>query len=187
MAPCVRCGATPAPGAAFCSACGASMAAPAYTTLPAAPAPLAPHPATRPLGVTIVGVTMLVAAAFAILGAVMFAFVMMAGGIVWSEMADFPWGGGFFSMMGGILALFAVFALFLVSLVAAAAIATGIGVLRGANWAWVLTLVLMALNALGGIASLAEQEPGGLFALAVSGVVIWYFFRPEVKAWFART
>jgi len=132
--------------------------------------------------VTIVGLVMAVFGAIAILvGMVVMLFMGALGAFLgaffpFSEGAGFA---GFFGVLGIIAAMF-VFGF------AAVTIATGVGALRGRSWAWIAMLVLMGLNALRGLAGLAQRDIGSVVTLAVSGLVIWYFFTPEVKTWFGR-
>lgn len=202
MAFCPQCGAPIAPGAAFCSACGAMTTSSAPVDAAASPpAPVATHmPAPgaaqpqRPLGVTIVGIATLVGAGFLALGTlamlsmgIFFAAVGMGSGAAFEGVLD----GGFFGWMAGafgamMLFVFLLAAIFMAALVALA-IAAGVGVMRGRSWAWPLMLVVLALWVLGGLSGLADGDLGGVFPILVSGLVGWYFFQPEVKTWFGRS
>lgn len=198
MAFCPQCGAPLATEAAFCSACGASSGsaaplAPASLAAPAA-APVvatgAPAPAVRPVGVTIVGIGTIVLSALGALGVaamLLMGMFFLIFGMGTAAAFDFE---PFDSFAGGFgAAMFALF--FVLALVAAVfvglGIATGLGVLRGRSWAWPLMLIFMGLWILGGLSSLADQDFGGVFSILIGGLVIWYFFQPEVKTWFGRT
>lgn len=180
MGYCPSCGATTNAGATFCHACGAPL-----TTHAPAPASgaTAVHPSqrVRPVGVSIIG---FVTVAFSAIAIVVGLFLMIFMGALGAFVGGFvPGDGGAFAAFFGALGLFvAVF----VFAFAALGIFVGIGVLRGSGWAWIAMLILMGLNALGGLSSLASRDVGGVVSLIVSGLVIWYFFQPDVKAWFGR-
>lgn len=202
MSQCPSCGAASHPGATFCHACGATLPqqgpdVPAGTSrtlalagappagygaqIPAAPAA---GPQARPIGVTIVGIVTIVFGAFtALMGLAVMLFMGALGAVLGSFL---PFGeggaamGGFFGVLGIIIAMLMIG-------FAALVIVTGVGTLRGRSWAWVVMLVLMAFNGLSALAGLAQQEFGSLVTLLVSGVVIWYFFQPDVKAYFGRS
>lgn len=60
------------------------------------------------------------------------------------------------------------------------------GLLKGSGWAWTLTVILsiisIALNAI----SIATGNPGGIVSIIISGIVLYYLYRPHVKAFFGR-
>lgn len=64
------------------------------------------------------------------------------------------------------------------------AVITGLGTLRAKRWAWPLMIGFMVLNALGSVLSITSAS--GILGIVVSAIVIWYFLRPEVKAYFGR-
>lgn len=61
---------------------------------------------------------------------------------------------------------------------------TAWGLLRKRSWAWVLAIVLVALSAAGDLERVARRDANGLAGLLVVGALVWYLFRPEVRAWF---
>lgn len=147
--------------------------------------PVASAPAPRPVGVTIIGVVTVVLGGLMAFGLAFAALAVMFGAAFFTALF-----GEFFAPMGafaGVLAAFIMMILLFAALVAALVIVVGVGVLKGRGWAWGAMIVLMALNALGGLSSLAQRDVGGLFSVLVAGVVIWYFFQPDVKAWFGRS
>lgn len=182
MAFCPHCGSPAAAGTSFCASCGRSLAgAPAPDLARPTPPLLAPDPARpveRPVGVTIVGIVMFIGAAFMAFGALfLFLGSQWLAGYVPSSV---PEARSIFTVFGPLLAL-------LVLLVAGLAVFAGVGVLQGHGWAWGLVLVLMGLNILGGLGELAMRQVDGVLTLLVSGIVIWYFLRPEVRAWFGQS
>lgn len=136
------------------------------------------------MGVTIIGmVTLFVSAIGAI--AILFAlFAVMISASVGAAFAE-DW-MPFLLPFGGAVALLAIFALVFAGAFVALGIVTGVGVLKGRSWAWGLMIVLMALAGVNSLFDLARQDVGGILGVAVSGIVIWYFFQPDVKRWFGR-
>lgn len=200
MAFCPQCGKPVESGAAFCTACGHALAPPPAMSAPAAtvpaPAPYAapvvpaaPAARVRPIGVTIIGIVSIIAGAFLALGAVAVLMFALFGASMMQAFGDEMWP---FEVGGAFIAFFAVIALLFIAAFAGLAFAAGFGSLQGRSWAWGLTIVLMGLNALNGLGELAGGIRDGTFlsgvlTLAVSGLVVWYYFQPDVKAWFGRS
>lgn len=184
---CSHCGQSVNPGATFCPACGTPVAQPPATgaSPPLTTTPLAPAPAgtmARPTGVTVVGVLQIIGGSIFALIALFLLMLTMMGSAFASNFADF----GPFAFLGAAASVvFMIGALFMAAF-AALGIASGVGVLKGASWAWVLTLVFAGLNALGGLSELSQGDFGGVLTLLLAGLVIWYFFTPTVKTWFKR-
>lgn len=72
----------------------------------------------------------------------------------------------------------------------------GYGLLKLKKWAWICTLILQVLQILGSLQGIfgvmgARSAPGvaisqQIFQLIVSGVIVYYLFRPEVKQAFGK-
>ena len=60
------------------------------------------------------------------------------------------------------------------------------GLLKGMGWAWTLTVVLsiisIALNAI----SIATGNIGGIVSIIISGIILYYLYRPHVKTYFGK-
>jgi hypothetical protein len=60
------------------------------------------------------------------------------------------------------------------------------GLLKGLLWAWTLTVVLsiisIALNAI----SIATANFGGIISIIISGIILYYLYRPHVKSYFGK-
>lgn len=195
MGYCPSCGAVTNAGATFCHSCGATLAVRstpgAPTPSPPAPdqapspvasyAPVHPSQRVRPIGVTIIGFVTIAVGAFAILGGLFLILFMGALGAFFGALF-----GGSGAALGGFFGALGIFVAMFVFVFAAFAILVGVSTLRGRTWAWFAMLVLMGLNALGGLSSLATRDASGLITLLVSGLVIWYYFQPDVKTWFGR-
>lgn len=69
--------------------------------------------------------------------------------------------------------------------VAAVLVATSVGLLRRARWAWIAAIFLVALSAAGDLDRVMRRDAGGLIGLAAVGILVAYLFRGEVRAWFS--
>jgi hypothetical protein len=55
------------------------------------------------------------------------------------------------------------------------------GLWTGKKWAWYIAFIFAILGALGGLFSL----PSGIVGLIIDGLIIWYLWQPNVKAFFS--
>jgi Uncharacterized conserved protein len=69
-------------------------------------------------------------------------------------------------------------------IVGALALLIGWGLWTGKSWAWWLTVILEALGLVASLASLALGDPTGIASLAIAALILYYFFKPHVKAFF---
>ncbi len=138
----------------------------------------------RPAGVTILAVVAFILGGFSALGGL----GMALGGAVLSRMASGSGLGMLASLGGAVLgAIFFGFAVIY--------IVDAVGLLKVANWARILTVVLVALHllrsAFGLLRAAAHVHPIGLFfSLIFVAVDVWilvYLFKPEVKQAFGAT
>ena len=138
----------------------------------------------RPAGVTILAVVAFILGGFSALGGL----GVMLGGAALSRMAS-GGGLGMLASLGGAV-LGVIFLGF-----AAIYIVDAVGLLKVANWARILTVVLVALHllrsAFGLLRAVAHVHPIGLFfTLIFAAVDVWilvYLFKPEVKQAFGAT
>jgi hypothetical protein len=83
--------------------------------------------------------------------------------------------GGTATVIGGVL-----IAIGIVSFIVA------YGLLKGMRWAWTVTVVLeiisIALNAI----SIATGNIGGIVSIIISGIILYYLYKPHVKAFFGK-
>jgi hypothetical protein len=61
------------------------------------------------------------------------------------------------------------------------------GLLQGRGWAWTGTLVISIISIIIGIASLAAGNAGSIISVIISGVIIYYLYRPYVMAFFGKS
>jgi len=75
-----------------------------------------------------------------------------------------------------------------------AGIIIGIGILKGKRWAWKITIIQTLLNVFVGVIYFAlpntsDQSSniiGALLEIIIGAVIIYYFYRPHVRAYFNK-
>jgi hypothetical protein len=60
------------------------------------------------------------------------------------------------------------------------------GLWKGQGWAWTITLIVSGIGIILGIGSIIVGNIGALFHTIISAVVIYYLYRPDVKAFFGK-
>jgi lysylphosphatidylglycerol synthetase-like protein (DUF2156 family) len=60
------------------------------------------------------------------------------------------------------------------------------GLWKGKGWAWTITLVLSFIGIVLGIASIVTGNIGAVFHLIINIIVVYYLYRPNVKAFFGK-
>jgi len=137
-------------------------------------------PVERPIGVTIIAILYIVVGAFILFAGV----AILALGAIGRALAHsfIPWAGS--GTIVAALAIIVASALFAVGILA---VAGGIGNLQGSGWARVLVIILAALGLLNDLSGLFKGRAvgSGLLGALVQGFILWYYFRPNVKAYFA--
>jgi hypothetical protein len=61
------------------------------------------------------------------------------------------------------------------------------GLLKGKRWAWTVTIILSIINIITSAVSMLGGNFGGIVSIIISGVIIYYLYRPHVKAYFGKT
>ncbi|MCC6059112.1 MAG: hypothetical protein LM563_02580 [Thermofilum sp.] len=134
---------------------------------------LPPPPPARPLGVAILAVLEFIFGALALLLGL--AFIALAPTLT-SMLSSLPLPAAL-ELLLGILGV-----IFLVS--GAVALLVGWGLWAGKGWAWWLTVILQALGIVSSLASLALGDPTAIASLIIAAIILYYFFKPHVKAYF---
>ena len=93
-------------------------------------------------------------------------------------------GGIVFLTSGSVLLIIGIGIIFLAIGIAFLVVAYGLW--RGKRWAWTVTLILSVIGILLAIASLAVGNMGAIVSIIIHGVVIYYLYRPNVKAFFGK-
>ncbi len=60
------------------------------------------------------------------------------------------------------------------------------GLWKGLNWAWIITLIVSVIGIVVGLGSLVVGNIGAIFHIIVNAIVIYYLYRPNVKAYFGK-
>lgn len=118
--------------------------------------------ATRPLGVTIMGVIALIGGLFGLVG----------GATALSGMAPEP------PILGVIVIVFAIFGLLL-----------GYGFLTGKGWAWTIGVLIYVLSIPLGLAEIAlggTGSFGGAVRVVIGILILYYLTRRHVKIFFGK-
>ena len=61
------------------------------------------------------------------------------------------------------------------------------GLLKARGWAWIVTIILSIISLVIGVISLVGGNIGSIVNIVIAGVIIYYMYRPHVKAYFGRT
>ena len=61
------------------------------------------------------------------------------------------------------------------------------GLLKARSWAWTLTVVLAIISIVLNAISLVTGNIAAIVSIAISGVILYYMYRPHVKAYFGKT
>jgi len=109
---------------------------------------------------------------------------------------------GFFSLLGGLVAVAGAAFVGLVGVAALAVVALALGVFlviigifslligyglwTGKSWAWTVGVIFSILGIIGGIISLATGNTGSIVGLILQVLIIYYLTRPYVKTYFGK-
>lgn len=134
----------------------------------------------RPLGVTIIGVLMAIAGVVMIIaGASALAvapFIPMAAqsqdlGVDISS-----------AMLGGVAVASGAVMLAL----GVASLIISYGLFKGRSWAWTAAVVLSIIGIAMSVVAIATGNFGSVVSLIIDAVIIYYLYRPHVKAYFGK-
>jgi hypothetical protein len=116
----------------------------------------------RPIGITIIAILMIISGILFIIGGI----GLTALGVL--SIAFLA--GGIGSIILGIASLVVAW-----------------GLLKGAGWAWIITLIITVISIIVNIASLAGGQTANIIGIIINGIIIYYLYRPNVKAYFGRS
>jgi hypothetical protein len=126
----------------------------------------------RPLGITIIAIVLAVGGLSQILvGTEVLGYTNFG----LTKFAETAQASGWASIIGGVLSL----------------IVAG-GLFTTAGWAWLLAVVVLGVRVIVDIFAIVTHGPGSTLGaaaianLVISGIALWYFMRPNVKAAFGR-
>jgi hypothetical protein len=86
------------------------------------------------------------------------------------------------SLLGGIGIAFGVVLL----AIAIASFIVAYGLLKGLGWAWTITVILSIISIVFNAISIATGNIGGIISIIISGIILYYLYRPHVKAYFGK-
>jgi len=133
----------------------------------------------RPTGVAVLSI-------LAALGGILFLIGAAVLGIMATAMADFieswmaEYGAGVITGAGEFVAAIVMAIAAVLAIFGILALIDAYGLWVGAGWAWWLTIILSILGIIVGILTL----PGGIIAIIIEALIIYYFTRPHVKQFF---
>jgi hypothetical protein len=129
----------------------------------------------RPTGVTILAALEIIFGAIMVLGAI--ALIALAGiiGVYLEELTEFQNFGPLFGAIGGILSI-------VLLIIAMIEFLMAWGLLGGKGWAWTVTIIFSVIAIIMGLLSL----PLSLVSIAINALIIYYLFRPNVRAFFGK-
>jgi len=137
----------------------------------------------RPIGITLIAILNIVIGILLILGALSFA--ALAGLAVSGYGPDLIPGLTDLPYLDIMMALGGIIAVVLI-IVALVEFIMAWGLLKGKGWAWILSIVFMFLTIALGFLSLVHPTAFNLIGLAIDALIVYYLFRPNVKAFFGR-
>jgi hypothetical protein len=156
-------------------------------------------PKSRPLGVTIIAILNIIGGAIMLFGAIaliaigailptlppsVFNQSEIQGNLTAGQVPPIPPGAPMVSqsLLGGIgIAIGAVLlALAIVSFVVA------YGLLKGRGWAWTVTVILSIISIVLNAISIAAGNLASIVSIIISGIILYYLYRPHVKAYFGK-
>ena len=88
-------------------------------------------------------------------------------------------------MLFGAIALIIIGWIFVV--IAIVSFVVAYGLLKGRGWAWTLTVVLSIISiVLNAISIAAGNIIASIINIIISGIILYYLYRPHVKAYFGK-
>jgi hypothetical protein len=61
------------------------------------------------------------------------------------------------------------------------------GLLKGKGWAWTVSIILSIISIVWNVITLVTAANyGGIISIIISGIILYYLFRPHVKAYFGK-
>jgi hypothetical protein len=142
-----------------------------------------PTPKSRPTGVTIIAILNIIGGIVMLVGGL---FLITAGALIPSlppsTFEDSDLSGIPVSLLGGGAIAVGAFtiALGVVSFIVA------YGLMKGLGWAWSVTVILSIISIVSNVISIASGNFGGIVSIIISGVILYYLYRPHVKAYFGK-
>jgi uncharacterized membrane protein HdeD (DUF308 family) len=93
--------------------------------------------------------------------------------------------GGIIFLASGLVLLLVGIGIILLAL-GIAYLVMAYGLWKGREWAWTITLILSAIGIIVAIVSVAAGNVSAIISIIIQGIVIYYLYRPNVKAFFGK-
>jgi len=138
---------------------------------------------TRPTGVTVIAILNIISGIIMLIGGVGLAAI---GSILPAMTTLDPNAAGQMAIagllgVGGVAVGGILIILGLISFIVAW------GLLKGKSWAWSVTVILSIISIVIGIISLVAGNFGSIVNIIIAGIIIYYLYRPHVKAFFGKS
>lgn len=134
----------------------------------------------RPTGVTIIGVLMAIAGVVMIIAGI--SAMAIAPLIPMAVQSQDLAGGISSAMLGG----FAVASGAVMLALGIASLVIAYGLFKGRSWAWTAAVVLSIIGIVMSVVSIVTGNVGSIVSLIINGIIIYYLYRPHVKAYFGK-
>jgi uncharacterized membrane protein len=134
--------------------------------------------AQRPVGVSVIAVLEALGGVLLFILAAFFAALSTAG----SSLQDLieTYSASYIPNVGDLITAIALGIAAFFVILGILAFVSAYGLWTGKGWAWYLSVILLIIGLIFSLLSL----PGGIIGLIIGGLILWYFFRPYVKAFF---
>ena len=95
--------------------------------------------------------------------------------------------GGIGSLVGGIflVAIIPILGAVLI-IIGLAYFGVAYGLWKGLKWAWIITLIVTVIAFISGLGSIIVGNVGAVIPVIINGIIIYYLFQPNVKAYFGK-
>jgi hypothetical protein len=135
----------------------------------------------RPFGVTIIAILLIISGIVMIItgaGAVAIAPFLPPLG----QTEDMMIG----AISGALLGVTAIISGIILLALGIAALFIAYGLIKGRGWAWTAAVVLSIIVIIMSVVSIVTGNIGSIISLAINGVILYYLYRPHVKAYFGK-
>jgi len=132
----------------------------------------------RPVGISVIAVLEALAGVLLFILAAFLAALSTAGSF-WQDLIE-TYGATYISNIGELITAIALGIAAFFAILGILTLVSAYGLWTGKGWAWYLSVILLVIWLILSLLSL----PGGIVGLIIGGLILWYFFRPYVKAFF---
>lgn len=135
----------------------------------------------RPLGVTIIAILLIISGIVMIIGgagAVAIAPFLPPLAQTEDMMTD--------AISEALLSVTAIITGIILLALGIAALFIAYGLIKGRGWAWTAAVVLSIIVVIMSVVSIVTGNIGSIISLAINGVILYYLYRPHVKAYFGK-